>query len=249
AYQRVRVALATQGGGAWKPGHCGCVLADDSAADAQRDEFADQNALLDAEGRLREGAGWGHGSRRSSRPLEHQRTDPQTDIRTPSNGQDESIYHPGVREGRDVAPSPDSLTVNYPNGSFSTNYAAVAYFYRRIGLGPGADLGATPARWFLLGGLGGEWHRFAWPGGNIPEPLQGSYGLDRYFAVLEYERRVDGLAGSRAVRGALQRRERGSPRTKAPAGAMSSSSRISRSRSSISSVRDPGPINSNSKPR
>lgn len=112
-----------------------------------------------------------------------------------SNGQDESLFHRGILDGspQDVPPTRvDSVRINYPNGSFSTNFLRV-----RAGLKwhwlPKEGFGREPRLPFrtLQARAGVEWHKPGLPvGASLPAVVRGLYGLWRWSGDLEFEQRV-----------------------------------------------------------
>ncbi len=112
-----------------------------------------------------------------------------------SNGQDECTYQPGVLSREDLCPDPtrpEDVRINYPNGSFSTNYLRLGAVWKRYRLQPfGGSSVATRAMGF---GLYGETHPPGLKiGGTLPPVLRPLYGTNRLRAFASLEARVGSL--------------------------------------------------------
>jgi hypothetical protein len=117
-----------------------------------------------------------------------------------SNGQTECIFTAGVPDNPDVciAPAqPRDVRVNYPNGSFSTNYLKLSVFGTRQRLGklqpvPGSDRAfqqvahskTTVSATLEINPSGLP------PGGALPEPARSLYGPTRMGLGVEHESRI-----------------------------------------------------------
>lgn len=116
-----------------------------------------------------------------------------------SNGQTECLYQQGVLDGECTPPSSAAdVRINYPNGSFSTNYLKFAVFATRLRLGrvsqamtPGPPIfqqkvqkKTTFAAWLELNPLGLP------PGGSLDEPARSLYGPTRIGVNVEHEQRA-----------------------------------------------------------
>jgi hypothetical protein len=109
-----------------------------------------------------------------------------------SNGQDECTYEPGILGRDDLCPPPsrpEDVTINYPNGSFSTNYLRLGVVWKRYRLVRREDYSmATRALTF---GLYGETHPPGLKiGGTLAPPLRPLYGSNRLRATAAFETRV-----------------------------------------------------------
>ncbi|HEY3121562.1 MAG TPA: hypothetical protein VGL15_13115 [Vicinamibacteria bacterium] len=114
-----------------------------------------------------------------------------------SNGQDECLYQPRLPEDDRVCPPPAArdLTVNYPNGNFSTNYIRLGAVHRWLTLVPFG--GGRVARSSISLGLVGETNpRWLHIGGVLPEVIRPFYGANRIRLLAEHERRLGSVSPS-----------------------------------------------------
>ncbi len=114
-----------------------------------------------------------------------------------SNGQTECLYQPGVPDaGCERPASPAEVTVNYPNGSFSTNYLKLGVFFTRMRLGRMRNVGGgryqevvqsktTLAATLEINPPGLP------PGGSMDEPARSLYGANRMGVIVEHEQRLE----------------------------------------------------------
>ncbi|HXB55405.1 MAG TPA: hypothetical protein VN461_11515 [Vicinamibacteria bacterium] len=128
-----------------------------------------------------------------------------------SNGQDECIYSPGILDRADLCRVPSRIQdvrINYPNGSFSTNYFRLGLVSKRYYLSQTPDPDqptVDPVKHTFAVGAYGEFH----PGWFHPfgisalDPvLRPLYGDNRVSGVVEYESRI--LDGHKIVSGSAR---------------------------------------------
>jgi hypothetical protein len=113
-----------------------------------------------------------------------------------SNGQTECLYQQ-ERTDADCPPpsSPTDVRINYPNGSFSTNYLKFAVFTTRIRLGPtvaeGGPFATQIARKKTTFSASLELNPPGLPpGGSLEEPARSLYGPTRVGVTVEHEQRI-----------------------------------------------------------
>jgi hypothetical protein len=126
-----------------------------------------------------------------------------------SNGQDECTYVPGVLSRSDLCPDParvEDVQINYPNGSFSTNYIRVGVFRKWLSLRK-QNLQSIPVRTLLVGAVFEANPSGLTIGGTLPPVLRELYGCNRFLGRAEWETRVgsfDPSSGSGLLRGSLR---------------------------------------------
>jgi hypothetical protein len=115
-----------------------------------------------------------------------------------SNGQDEWLYRRGLADDDMLCPPPASVkevTINYPNGSFSTNYLRFGGVHKWMVLAPkdGERIPVReriPIRTLSLGAyyeVNPRWLRI---GGVLPDVIRPLYGGNRVRGIAEFETRL-----------------------------------------------------------
>lgn len=125
-----------------------------------------------------------------------------------SNGQDECTYVRGLANSDPacVDPAdPAGLRINYPNGSFSTNYLRFGVSHKWLRL-RNTPFGVTPRRTHtatLSFETNPEWLKI---GGTLPPAMKSLYGGNRVRGQYEFETRVGPASGLRhpLLRGSLR---------------------------------------------
>ena len=115
-----------------------------------------------------------------------------------SNGQDECPFLPGAPNVEDprlcYPPDPQRIKINDPNGKFTTNYFQVAFFIRRYRLKQDDADDAVSPKSLISFGLRYE-GQFTGKviGGPLRHQLDGLYGRNRLFGLVEFESRTRAL--------------------------------------------------------
>jgi hypothetical protein len=129
-----------------------------------------------------------------------------------SNGQTQCIYDPTKLDGAPDCKGPADpadVQVNYPNGSFSTNYLKLALFLVKMRLRPAPPVAAgivqrvTYSKTTIAASLEVNPPRVP-PGGSLDEPARSLYGPTRVGVLVEHEQRTSRrgfLAGSYRLTG------------------------------------------------
>ena len=108
-----------------------------------------------------------------------------------SNGQDENMFVPDLPDSGPDPATPQDVTVNYPNGSFSTNYLRIAVYHRRFALRLNERFQYAPYRTLQVGAYYENHPRELPIGGDLPSAVRPLYGTQRTGATIEFETRLD----------------------------------------------------------
>ena len=144
-----------------------------------------------------------------------------------SNGQDECTYVPGVLSREDLCPAPtrrEDVKINYPNGSFSTNYVKIGAVKRWVGLKRYRDRHAPDEEQLVVhssfsAGLYLEANPSGLKVGGVLDPvLRPLYGTNRIHGTVELEHRVGPVEGKSPWRGSVRATGWASYIDKIPAG-------------------------------
>jgi hypothetical protein len=111
-----------------------------------------------------------------------------------SNGQDECSFQPGVLDREDLCPVPsqiEDVKINYPNGSFSTNYVRAGLVWKKMRLSQPMDVDTAIVTSALSFGGYGEVNPHGLKiGGTLPAVVRPLYGANRLRGIVQFEKLV-----------------------------------------------------------